>query len=273
MVINKVLAVYFSATGTTKKVIEYIANAIGRKIDAPVSIIDFTLPDARKQNLKFSKDDLVIFGTPVYAGRVPNILLPFLNENIKADNTYAIPVVLFGNRNYDDALKELLSILKKDGFHILAAGAFVGEHAFSKTLAAGRPDESDMLFADGLVDKAVKRIYQSNNSYMDILFIKDEEPLRPYYKPKDRNGMTINILKVKPKTNDNCKRCGLCAEVCPMGSISHEDYSIIMGICIKCGACIKKCPEEAKFFDDEGYLYHKMDLEAMYSRRIEPELF
>lgn len=273
MIINKVWAVYFSATGTTKKVVEHIAYGISIKIDAPVNKIDFTLPDARKQRLMFSKDDLVIFGTPVYAGRVPNVLLSFLNENIKADNTYAIPIVLFGNRNYDDALKELVSILNKDGFHILAAGAFIGEHAFSKTLAAGRPDELDMLFADELVDEAVKRVYQSINSNMDIISLNDEEPLRPYYKPKDSNGIDINILKVKPKTNDNCKKCGLCAKICPMGTISYEDYSTITGICIKCGACIKKCPKEAKFFDDEGYLYHKMDLEVKYSRRIDPELF
>lgn len=273
MVINKVWAVYFSATGTTKKVAEHIANGIGSKIGAPVCTIDFTHADARKQILKFSKDDLVIFGTPVYAGRVPNILLPYLNENIKADNAYAIPIVLFGNRSYDDALKELMIILNKDGFHILAAGAFIGEHAFSKTLAAGRPDDSDMLYADELVDKAIKRVCQSANSSMDVISFNDGEPLRPYYKPKDRNGMDINILKVKPNTNDNCIKCGLCARICPMGSISYEDYITIKGICIKCGACIKNCPKEAKFFDDEGYLYHKMDLEEMYSRRIEPVIY
>lgn len=273
MVINKVWSVYFSATGSTKKVAEYVANAISNKIHVPLGTIDFTLPDARKQNLRFYEDDLVIFGAPVYAGRVPNILLPFLNENIKADNAYTIPIVVYGNRNYDDALKELSSILDKDGFHIIAAGAFVGEHAFSKKLAAGRPDESDMLFAEELAEKAVKRICQSNNSSAEISWIKDEEPLQPYYKPKDSNGMTINILKVIPKTNDNCNKCGLCAKICPMGSISCEDQSLISGICIKCGACIKKCPVEAKFFDDEGYLYHKRDLEVTYARRVEPEIF
>ena len=43
--------------------------------------------------------------------------------------------------------------------------------------------------------------------------------------------------------------------------------------CIKCGACIKKCPQGAKYYEDPGYLYHKTELEEMYTRRAEPEMF
>lgn len=49
-----------------------------------------------------------------------------------------------GNRNYDDALIELRNILEQDGFRTVAGGAFVSEHSFSKTLAAGRPDAKDL---------------------------------------------------------------------------------------------------------------------------------
>lgn len=42
---------------------------------------------------------------------------------------------------------------------------------------------------------------------------------------------------------------------------------------MKCGACIKKCPHHARYYDDEGYLYHKKELEEMYERRAEPEIF
>ena len=58
-----------------------------------------------------------------------------------------------------------------------------------------------------------------------------------------------------------------------MGSISKENPSEITGICIKCCACEKKCPTGAKYFDDEGYLYHKTELELEYTRRAEPEIF
>ena len=104
--------------------------------------------------------------------------------------------------------------------------------------------------------------------------VRGQEPLRPYYTPRDRAGNPINILKVKPKTDmSRCGGCGLCADLCPMGSIDPADVSAVRGICIKCCACVKGCPIGAKFFDDAGYLYHQHELEAQYARPAENEVF
>ncbi|MDR2610246.1 MAG: 4Fe-4S binding protein, partial [Clostridiales Family XIII bacterium] len=98
-------------------------------------------------------------------------------------------------------------------------------------------------------------------------------PLRPYYIPRDRNGEPVNILKVKPKISGDCFRCGICADICPVGSIDHLDVRIYTGICIKCGACVKKCPKRARYYDDKEYLYHQNELEEIYAERKEPEFF
>jgi ferredoxin len=42
---------------------------------------------------------------------------------------------------------------------------------------------------------------------------------------------------------------------------------------LRCGACVKKCPQQARYYDDQGYLYHKRELEEEFTRRAEPELF
>lgn len=80
-------------------------------------------------------------------------------------------------------------------------------------------------------------------------------------------------MKVVPKTKETCTQCGRCAALCPMGSIDPDDCTRLTGICIKCGACVKGCPVGAKFYDDEGYLYHQHELELGYARRAEPSIF
>ena len=191
-----------------------------------------------------------------------------------AERTLFLPVVLFGNRNYDDALIELRDLLQADGFGCIAAGAFVGEHSFSRTLGAGRPDDGDMAGQSAFAREICEKLAGQAGTENTPVAVRGETPIRPYYTPRDRHGNPINILKVKPKTDpDKCGGCGLCAELCPMGSIDPADVSQVRGICIKCCACVKKCPSGAKYFDDPGYLFHQHELEDVYTRRAENEWF
>ena len=274
MEIKSVRAVYFSATRTTEKIVTCISKTIADIMGAEYKPYSFSLPQARTRQLAFSKDDLVVLGVPVYAGRVPNVLLPFIKEKIMGDGTLAVPIVLFGNRDFDDALIELRNIMRENGFHTISAGAFVGEHSFSSTLAAGRPDDDDMALAVKLGEETARKIKNMTDRPAEAIHVTGKEPIRPYYTPRDRNGNPINILKVKPNTDiSKCANCGVCRDTCVMGSIDACDASKIGGICIKCCACIKQCPVGAKYFDDEGYLYHKHELEDVYKRRAASELF
>lgn len=274
MKLEKIWAVYFSGTGTTRRTVERIAGGIVSRLNLPAESVDFSRPAVRQETLGFGEKDLVVFGTPVYAGRVPNVLLPFLRERIVGGGALAVPVVLFGNRNYDDALIELRNILTADGMHPIAAGAFVGEHSFSRVLGADRPNAEDEALMDEFAARVAALAAGLDAAPVKSVAVRGQEPLRPYYTPRDRAGNPINILKVKPKTDlSRCGGCGLCADLCPMGSIDPADVSAVRGICIKCCACVKGCPTGAKFFDDAGYLYHQHELEAQYARPAENEVF
>lgn len=271
---KKVWAVYFSATDTTKKTVLTIADEAARLLGAEREDYDFTLPGMRENGFAAGKDDLVIFGTPVYAGRVPNVLLKYL-ATIQGNGALAVPVVLFGNRNFDDGLIELRDILENTGFHTVAAAAFVGEHSFSKTLAAGRPDADDMKEALAFAGKIAEKVkgLPEGEAPAPVEVEGVPHPYRGYYQPRDRKGVSIDIRKVKSLVSDACDDCKICADVCPMGSISRENVREYTGICIKCGACIKKCPKQARYYEDEGYLYHQHELEEGYTRRAAISLF
>ena len=274
MKLNTVWAVYFSGTGTTEKVVTTIAETAATALGLPCKKVSFNQPSVRQEELSFGAGDLVVLGTPVYAGRVPNLLLPYLKEKVIGNGALAVPVSLFGNRNFDDGLIELRNIMQGNGFFTVAAGAFVGEHSFSTTLGAGRPNTADMETVVVLGEKIAEKITALESAPEAPIAVTGCDPIRPYYTPRDRNATPINILKVKPKTDlDKCVKCGLCATLCPMGSISAEDTSVVSGICIKCCACVKKCPVDAKYYDDEGYLYHQHELEEVYERSASNEIF
>lgn len=77
---------------------------------------------ATKKTYHFGRDELVIFGIPVYAGRVPNKILSDIEKGFRGDDTPLIPISVYGNRNFDDALMELKMVLEDRGFHSVAMG-------------------------------------------------------------------------------------------------------------------------------------------------------
>ena len=65
---------YFSPTHTTKTVAEEVAGALAAPLGASVEIVDLTLPGHRPADVSCGADDVLVFGFPVYAGRVPVLL-------------------------------------------------------------------------------------------------------------------------------------------------------------------------------------------------------
>ena len=291
MKINNVWAAYFSPTKTTEKVALTLAQnlaASGRNIKT----FDFTLPAAREGFPHVGEGDLVVFGVPTYAGRVPNVLLPYLSS-LRGEGALAVCVVTFGNRAFDNSLIELRDVLEADGFRTIAACAIACEHSFSYTLGAGRPDAEDLAelsnFAAAcavkLKDASAARTASCAAATPDgnavacaPVFVDGRPDHGDYYSPRDRSGVGIDIRKVKPKVSASCNGCGLCASLCPMGSLNpaalRERRTMeFTGICIKCGACFKGCPQHAVYFDDPGYLYHKKELEAAYALRAKNSFY
>ena len=266
MNLKKICVLYFSPTGGTEAIARSVAGELAARLNLEQRFIDFTRPENRREEYRFGAEDLLVMASPVYAGRLPNKLMPEYQAKISGDGTPAVPLCVFGNRSPDEALRELVLLLEGNGFRIAGAAAFAGRHAFSDKVGAGRPDGTDLEQIADFAARVSEKLAAPALSPLEV----DRSEVGPYYTPLKEDGTPARFLKARPLTHvDKCLRCGLCARSCPMGSIDKETMEAV-GLCIKCQACVRRCPVQAKYFEDADFLSHVAMLEQNYTRRAEP---
>ena len=147
---SKVTNIFFSPSGTTKKVLDQIAS----NFDEENQICDLLYFDGEKE---FASDDVVIVGMPVFAGRIPKTARARLSK-LTGDNTKAIAVVNYGNAHVTDALIELVDLLNENNFDVIAAASTISHHSIFDGVAVGRPDEEDIEKINEFAQNAIEKI-------------------------------------------------------------------------------------------------------------------
>ena len=273
---------FFSPTGGTRQVAQHLAERLGALLHAEVEYHSYTLPREREALPVFDADDIVLWATPVYAGRIPNKTLDYVrsaithssHQALKPSGIKSIALVTFGNRAYDNALAELVGLMEEGGMKPVGAAAMVTRHSFSDTLGAGRPNEEDLAALDRFAEQLAAKL-SIFNSQSSILKVPGEAHPEKYYTPLKTNNAPAGFLKAKPSCNSAlCTRCGECLDVCPMGSIGEKDgMPTFDGICIKCQACRRRCPTGAIAFTDPEYLSHVAMIERTFAAPKRAEFY
>lgn len=232
MNITQVNTIYFSPTGSTRRVMQQIAG--GQKGNCQ----ELDLTDARKNEPEyhFLENEAVFVGMPVYGGRIPAVAGNRLKK-LYGNHTPAVIVVTYGNRNYDDALLELKELLEAQGFRIFAAAAVVTEHNIVRQIGTGRPDTQDQAAISAFAGQIAERLNALESTYqIGELKVKGNHPYREY-----------SGLPLKPKAGKRCNQCGICIRKCPVQAISRTDAAILDAErCLTCMRCIAVCPTGAR---------------------------
>lgn len=242
---------FFSPSETTRKYAIAMTEAFG----GDSQLIDLTHgPYEIEYDLVDGDTALLI--SPVYAGRIPSMAAELFSQ-IHGHGMKAIVAVVYGNRDYDDALLELADIASNDGFKVVAAGAFIARHCIFPKVASDRPDKSDIEIAVDFIKRA------GESDTMDLSTIKGK---RPYKKP--------GAVPLRPRTIENeCRSCGVCARECPTGAIDPVTLTTDKDKCITCCRCITVCSSRARKFNGIMYAAVGKIFETQNSKRREPELF
>ena len=227
MNIEKWIIAHFSPTGGTKKV----ADAIAAGFHTPIAEMDLTKADFA---VTLGEKDALMAVLPVYAGRVPQISLERLSA-LKANGQKAVAVVVYGNREYDDALLETRDALEANGFFVVAAAAFIAEHSIVRSIAAGRPDAED---------EAICRQFAA-----DVMAKADDAA--PVQVPGNNPYKELKPSAFHPSASKNCVKCGTCAEYCPAGAIPLDNPGQTNNdLCINCMRCVQVCPVSSRALPD-----------------------
>ena len=227
MNIEKWVVAHFSPTGGTKKV----ADAIAAGFHIPVVEMDLTKEDSA---VTLGENDALMAVLPVYAGRVPQISLERLAA-LKGNGQKAVAVVVYGNREFEDALLETKDALEANGFLVVAAAAFIAEHSIIRAIANHRPDAEDEILCRQFA--------------ADVMAKADDAA--PVQVPGNMPYKELKPAAFHPAANENCVKCGACARQCPVGAIPMDDPSHTNNdLCINCMRCVQVCPMNSRALPD-----------------------
>ena len=250
---SKVMKIYFSPSGTTKKVVDQIARNFSKEKEN-YDLLNFN------SEKEFDYDDIVIVGMPVFAGRIPKSGRERL-EKFKGDNTPAIAVVNYGNAHVTDSLLETVELLKENNFNIVAAASTVSHHSIFDGVAQGRPDSSDIEKINDFSKKCMEKIESGESLKSDI--------------PGNRPYVDYKQLPFVVGCDETlCAFCYDCVSICPEKAIPDDDpVDTDLDLCSRCTACIHICPEDARMFTGKAFETKKPEFEQTNSERKEPEFF
>ena len=241
MQLDKLCVACFSPTHTSMKIARAIADGthIARREEIDLTTDPADTPIA-------VRNAICIVAAPVYGGLVAPVAVRRI-ARLRAENSIAIPVVVYGNRDYEDALVQLRDLLYAQGFTPLCGAAFVGEHSYSRPgmpVAEGRPDAADLQKAAAFGAQAYgSLLHQLNLPHPPATDARDfaltyDSPLESLVTAPAMKG-NVSYKTLGPSTpqapvvNGNCYGCGECVDWCPTGAITIADGLVHQMLCLR----------------------------------------
>ena len=222
---------YFTATGNCL----YVARRIGGDL--------LSIPQLMRQDDILIEDEAVGIVAPVYAVEMPMMVRAFLNK-AKIKTKYFFFVFTYG-MGYAEAFTQVEMCARKVGLTLSYIDAiqmvdnyipFFDMREQIETLPGKDVEGQVERVAQEIANRKLRRANVTTQSIEDMM--------------RWSRNHAANILKkdtaLSYTVNEDCVRCGICAQVCPANNISVTENGVLFSDhCEVCYACLHNCPQRA----------------------------
>jgi len=255
----RVIALYFTGTGNTKYIADYMKNKFEEK-GHEFRLISIELeknnPDEVSKVIKTY--DLVGILYPIYASGIPKIFRKYLDElstkseldqDGKGINGFSVTTVaLFSGDGAIVPKKyfERMNIWLKWAYNIKMASN-IDIHLPILTIPIIEKQELLKRKAKKQVDRIIEKILKEEGH------IAGKNIFARLGGMMQRSGEKV-MDKAEVKFNhDLCIKCGLCVKVCPMNNLELKERIETSNNCTLCLRCLHNCPVFAiRYFSSKG---------------------
>ena len=289
---------YFSGTGNTKWAASKLAAATREDL---ISIAPYMRADDSSHNLAepfiLKENERLGFVFPVHGWRVPKLVREFISkmkiqrEPIQRETSDA---TIENKAKADDSLKNrpfaycVCTAGDSIGLTIENLNEVISQNPSLQALGITEVSSSYSLIMPesyiGLpfmdVDPKEREIRKKENAAQELAVVSEEifdrkegisrlvkGPI-PWFFTKVVGGFFENVLITDKRFHvekDRCVKCGICANVCPVGDIKggHGEYPVWLHHkdCLTCFTCYHHCPHHAIEFGNQtqkkGQYYFK----------------
>jgi ferredoxin len=230
---------YFSGTGNSLHVAEEIAKQQGER---PVSIARELDRGTLIYSLK--ENESIGFIYPIYAWGPPRIVLDFIvKSRFDGKNPYVFSIATCGGSE-GGATRLLQKALRSRGLALNSAFNLImpSNYILGDDVSPKEEEEEILRGARARLGEIAAVVAKRQNGVFELIPGKG-----PFFLTALVNPLFNRFARSTKNfyATDACTSCGLCADICPVHTITVEDKPVWGRACTQCLGCINRCPAQA----------------------------